>query len=91
MTFIVTGAGGQTNFSINDGAAVRFSWGWSSSPAGRNCVVMFAMPPSIHSGGARVVSYNNAVDQSGPVVLYTVDVRGETSGSAFQVGGGGLT
>ena len=92
MPFIVTGPNGQTNFSINPGAAARFQWGWPSSPAGRNLVVMFAMPPSIHSGGNRVVSYNNAVDQSGSFVLYQVDVRGEgSSGSAFQVGGGGLT
>jgi hypothetical protein len=94
MSFII-GPSPGTNFTLSLGAWVRFVWGWPDSPAGRNNVLFFAMPPNIRTHANRVVSYNNGVEQHGPIVVYTVDIRcedvtGTGIGTAYQVGGGGL-
>jgi hypothetical protein len=94
MAFII-GPSPGTNYTLSVGAATRFRWGWTDSPAGRNIVLFFAIPPNIRTHANRVVSYNNGVDQHENIVLYTVDIRceevtGTGIGTAFQVGGGGL-
>lgn len=94
MAFII-GPSPGTNYTLNAGTAVRFRFGWNDSPAGRNTVLLFAIPASIRTFANRAVSYNSGVDQHQDPVLYTIDVRcedvtGTGIAAAFQIGGGGL-
>jgi hypothetical protein len=94
MAFII-GPSPGTNYSINANQTVRFVWGWPGFPAGRGGVLFFAMPPSIRTHGNRLVSFNHGIEQHGPHVVYTVDIRcenitGTGTGAGFQVLGGTL-